>query len=255
MRTELDNETCAEIADLIEGFAIGGLDASEMLLVAERIADCPEQQEQLRQYEETVGLLGLAVPRLEPPAALWDRLNEATAPVREPARVIDIRHGVVTMPRWLATAMAAAAVLLLFATVGLGMALRDANDDDPMFDETLATYLTAGGELVTLNSSSDAPEYLGWDGRGSLLMAPGMEPMLIVDKCVPSSNGYTYVVWLQRNGQRTPMGQIEIEEDGRGMMKIEGADSMDSYDVIGISIRTDEDRTYEVITGSPKQAG
>jgi hypothetical protein len=124
-----------------------------------------------------------------------------------------------------------------------------------MFDDTLATYLTAGGELVTLNSASDAPEYLGWDGRGSLLMAPGMEPMLIVDKCVPSSNGYTYVVWLQRNGQRTPMGQIEIEEDGRGMMKIEGAEPLEMYDMVGISIHTEEDHVYDVITGSPKHQG
>jgi hypothetical protein len=82
-----------------------------------------------------------------------------------------------------------------------------------------------------------------------------MEPMLIVDKCVPSSNGYTYVVWLQRNGQRTPMGQIEIEEDGRGMMKIEGAEPLETYDMVGISIRTDEDRVYDVITGSPKHQG
>ena len=256
MRTELDSETCHEIADLLEGFAMGALDESETLRVAERIAECPEQQEQLRQYEEAVGLLGLAVPELEPPTALWDRLHGSTAalPLREPIKLVEFRRGNVTLPQWLATAVAAAAVLLFFSSVGLGMALRGADDDEPMFDETMATYLTSGGTLITL-ASQDTPEYLGWNGRGSLLVAPGMEPMVIVDKCVPSSNGYSYIVWLQKGDQRTPMGQIEIGEDGRGMMKIEGADSMDSYDVIGISIRTDEDRTYEVITGSPKQAG
>ena len=257
MRTELESDICTEIADLVEGFAIGALDESEMIRVAEHLSDCPDQQEQLRQYEESVGLLGLAVAEIEPPAALWDRLKASTtpAPLREPVDLADFRKGTVTVPRWLASAVAAAAVLLIFASIGLGMALRDADDDEPMFDDSIATYLTAGGTLITLKSHEDTPEYLGWDGRGSLLMAPGMEPMVVVDKCVPSSEGYAYVVWLQRGDQRTPMGQIEIGDDGRGMMKIEGAEAMDSYDMIGISIHTDQDRIYDVISGPPTQEG
>jgi hypothetical protein len=78
-----------------------------------------------------------------------------------------------------------------------------------------------------------------------------MAPMVVVDKCVPSSNGYAYVVWLQQGDQRTPMGNIEINKDGRGMMKLEGVASLEAYDVLGISIRTSSDNVYDVITGAP----
>ena len=81
--------------------------------------------------------------------------------------------------------------------------------------------------------------------------APDMAPMVIVDRCVPSSNGYAYVVWLQRDNQRTPMGNIKINKDGRGMMKLEGIASLEGYDLLGISIRTSADKVYDVITGTP----
>ena len=41
MRTDGTNEICAEIGDLIEGFAIGALDQAEMLHVARHIGDVP----------------------------------------------------------------------------------------------------------------------------------------------------------------------------------------------------------------------
>lgn len=247
---------CSEIADLIEGYAVGALDEDQMLLVASRISDCPNQQEQLRQYEETIGLLGLAAGPIEPPAALWNRLRGSThpQPVPEPIALPAWRREQVVLPRWLAAALAAAAVLLLVSAAGLGMALRDATRDEPMFDSTMATYLTSGGKLVPL-ASQPAPEYLGWNGRGSLLVAPGMPPMVVVDNCVPSSEGYVYVVWLQRDEQRTPMGIIEIGKDGRGVMKLEGVTSLEGYDVLGISIRTSADNVYDVITGPPTRQG
>jgi hypothetical protein len=147
--------------------------------------------------------------------------------------------------------VSAAAVLLFVTSISLGVALRRSGDgDDEMFDSTMATYLTSGGTLIPLSSLS-TPEYLGWAGRGSLLVAPDMAPMVVVDKCVPSSNGYAYVVWLQQGDQRTPMGNIEINKDGRGMMKLEGVASLEAYDVLGISIRTGSDKIYDVITGAP----
>lgn len=252
MRTEGNNKICLEIADLIEGYAIGALDEPEMLLVASTLPDCPAHLETLRQYEETVGLLGLASPSVEPPPELWDRLRDSArpVPVRTPVPIGSRTWANTTVPRWLAVTLSAAAVLLLMTSVSLGVALRQAGDDDQMFDSTMATYLTSGGTLIPLASQS-TPEYLGWAGRGSLLVAPDMPPMVIVDKCVPSSNGYSYVVWLQSDGQRTPMGTIEIGKDGRGSMHLEGIESLENYDMLGISIRTSSDKVYDVITGPP----
>ena len=47
------------------------------------------------------------------------------------------------------------------------------------------------------------------------------------------------------------MGNIEINKDGRGMMKLEGLPPLRAYDLLGISIRTSADKVYDVITGTP----
>jgi Anti-sigma-K factor rskA len=256
MKPELSNEMCLQIADLIEGYAIGALDDSEMLLVADRIGECPKQQEQLLQYEETVGLLGLVTVPIQPSATLWERLDQATTEgaLPEPIPIRSAERRRLVVPNWAATALAAAAILLLISTVSLGVALRRANNDDnsQAFESTVSTYLTSGGQVIPL-TSLNTPDSLGWAGRGSLLVAPNMPPMVVVDKCVPSSKGYAYVVWLQRGDQRTPMGNIEIGQDGRGMMTLEGVDSLAGYDVLGITIHTSNDWTYDVMTGSPTQ--
>ena len=257
MKPEEFEQYALQIADLIEGYAIGALDDSEMLLVADRIGECPEQQEQLLQYEVTVGLLGLVTVPIQPSAALWERLDEATtdAALPEPIPIRSAERRRLVVPNWAATALAAAAILLLISTVSLGVALRRANSDvnnSQAFESTVSTYLTSGGQVIPL-TSLNTPDSLGWAGRGNLLVAPNMPPMVVVDKCVPSSKGYAYVVWLQRGDQRTAMGNIEIGQDGRGMMTLEGVDSLVGYDVLGITIRTSNDWTYDVMTGSPTQ--
>jgi hypothetical protein len=258
MKFESTNNLCHEISDLIEGYAIGALDEREMLRVAESLPSCPEQQEQLREYEETVGMIGLTIAPIAPPAALWDRLNRSTVgePLPEPIPIRSRLADKLVVPRWMAAAMAAAIVLLFLSSVSLGIALRqERNGNSTAFDSTMATYLTSGGQVVPL-ASLQTPDQLGWAGRGSLLMAPNLPPVLVVDKCVPSSSHYAYFVWLQSGDHRTPMGNIEIGKDGRGMMTLDGVTSLEGYDIVGVTIRTSNDAgqewTYDVMTGSPR---
>jgi hypothetical protein len=253
MRSERTSEICPEIGNLIEGYAIGALDADEMLHVAQVIAECPDEQRRLQEYEETIGLLGLTARALEPPDSLWQRLEESTSEdaFREPISIESRRSNRITLPRWTALLVSAAAILLFVATISLGVALRQSDDDGGSFESAMATYLTSGGAVIPLASLS-TPEYLNWGGRGSLVVAPNMAPMVIVDRCVPSSRGYEYIVWLQRGDQRTPMGEIEINKDGRGMMELHGIASLETYDVLGISIHTSQDKVYDVITGAPR---
>src|SRR6185503_16484053 len=126
MKFESTNNLCHEISDLIAGYAIGALDEREMLRVAESLPSCPEQQEQLREYEETVGMIGLTIGPIAPPAALWDRLNRSTVgePLPEPIPIRSRLADKLVVPRWMAAAMAAAIVLLFLSSVSLGIALR-----------------------------------------------------------------------------------------------------------------------------------
>ncbi len=253
-------DICIEIEDLIDGFAIGALEPEEMLFVANAIDDCPELAVRLNQLDETVGLLGLSVPAIDPAPELWNRVNASTRMTTASADPIDIasrrKPGMLTVPKWAATLVSAAAVVLLISSVALGMALRGDDSSDPTdnFESAMTTYMTSGGTMLQLSSQA-APEYQTWPGKGTLLTAPDMAPVVFVDKCMPSSDDFEYVVWLQKGDVRTPMGKMEISEDGQGMLSLEGVESLAEYDAIGISIKTREDEVYDLMEGWPKQEG
>lgn len=257
MSSRSDLEICTEIDDLLEGYALGALEPDEMLRVAEAIQSCPEQARKLAEYEETVGYVGLAVEREATPPDIWQRLESSIRPANVPApfSIARLRDRSMVVPRWAMAAAAALVLILLVSTISLGVALRQSNSDDSgdnSFESTLAYYATSGAEVIHLYSK-DAPDYLGWDGKGVLIMSPGMDPLLVVDNCVPSGNGMEYVVWLAIGETRTPMGQITIDENGRGMMALTGVASLDQYDMLGVSLKTANDHVYDLIEGPPQQ--
>ncbi len=258
MRTDAEVDICHQIDDLIEGYALGSLETDELLLVGETIDRCPGAADRLREYEEAVGLLGLAVPSVKPAPGVWARLEESTRQRAAAGNVTVFPSPAargVTLPRWAAALASVAAVLLLAATISLGVALQRSDDDEPVTDDTVAEYLMAGGEMTQLNSWA-APEWMTWPGRGTLITAPDMPPIVIVDKCAPTvDTNWDYIVWLRIGDERTAMGQMEISKDGKGLMQLEGVESLDSYDAIGISIRKDDSTTYDVMEGSPSQSG
>ena len=261
MNPAVPNDICIEIEELIDGFAIGALDPDEMLRVATAIDACPDQAARLLKLDETVGLLGLAVPSVEPEPELWNRLDASTrthVTVLEPINLAARRTSkTLTVPKWAATLVSAAAILLLISSVALGMALRadeDPGDSMDNFESAMTTYMTSGGTMLQLSSQA-APEYQTWPGKGTLLTAPDMAPVVFVDKCMPSSDEFEYVVWLQKGDVRTPMGKMEISEDGQGMLALDGIKSIAEYDAIGISIKTRENDIYDLMEGWPKQEG
>ena len=259
MNVDAVEDICYQIDDLIEGYALGALEPDEWLLVSETIDRCPALAERLREYDEAVGLLGMAATPVEPDRGLWGRLDAST---RSPAPIPNVTtfpspatRGL-TVPRWAAALASIAAILLLASTISLGMALRqDTDDDNPITDETVAEYLMSGGEMMQLNSWA-APEWMTWPGRGTLITAPDMPPIVMVDRCAPTEDtDWDYIVWLEIGDERTPMGQMEIDEDGKGIMQLAGVESLDRYDAIVISIRKNDSTSYDVMEGSPDQVG
>jgi hypothetical protein len=149
-----------------------------------------------------------------------------------------------------------AALLLLASTISLGVALQRADEDnEPATDATVAEYLMSGGEMMQLTSWA-APEWMTWPGRGTLLTAPGMPPIVMVDRCAPTGDtDWDYVVWLLVGDERTAMGQMEINEHGKGILQLDGVGSLESYDAIIISIRKNDSTDYDIMEGAPSQIG
>jgi len=278
------SEVCLQVDDLLDAYALDALEPEERIFVQEHLDGCLQQRDRLAELEEVLSMVGQAVTPLPPPPALWERLLTETGPVARaavaapevvparpapevvPARPTPIRAAipasrpskVVTMNRWVAWAGGVAAALLLASTVALGAALQraDGNDGD---GETAADPLVAmvarGGQVVPLDTQPQ-PAELSEVGQGSLLVAPGMTPAVVVDHWTPSSDALKYIVWMAAasGGEATVLGEIKVDEDGNGILVLNGVTSFEGFDVFGISIQTTEGAALQdVLLGDPDE--
>lgn len=68
---------CREVEDLAPAFVLGSLEASEMEAVRAHLAACPEPHPEMAELGSAASAMVLAVPQVEPPAALGSRILEA----------------------------------------------------------------------------------------------------------------------------------------------------------------------------------
>src|SRR5215218_1409704 len=207
--------SCDDVVATLGAYALGVVDPDEAIEVEDHLAVCANCRAALAREQETVGALALAVEPVLPSAEARSRLLAAAAegPVtehREPIALDAVREASASSWRQkLLPAAAVAAVLLLIAVGGLGVRLNralDERDDAQSTSRLLSTYVSAGGRVVTM-SAQDSTIYKYYKGQGSLLIAPGMEPMVVVAGCPKSGDWLTYWVWFARDGQRTRAGK------------------------------------------------
>lgn len=244
-----NSEVCLQVDDLLDGYALDCLERDERAFVERHLASCLQQQDRLAELHEVMTAIGRTAPALSPPPAIWDRLLQETTPthLRAPAAPVaptPIRAAggrgskVVTMNRWVAWAGAAAAALLLASTVSLGVALqRDGDQTVPT--DPVVEMVARGGQVKAL-STQPRPQTLTEVGQGSIIVAPGMTPAVVVDHWTPSNETLQYIVWMAAasGGQPTVLGEITIDEDGHGVLVLKDVTTFEGFDVFGISIKT-----------------
>lgn len=270
------NEVCLEVDDLLDAYALDALEPGERAFVERHLRTCLQQQDRLVELTEVATLLGRAAPSFAAPPALWDRLAAETAPVAglaapaiasvpEPVapRPVPISSRgsraskVVTLNRWVAWGSGVAAALLLASTVALGVALQRSGDDATPKDPVVE-MVARGGQVAPL-STQPQPSEITEVGQGSILTAPGMAPAVVVDHWTPSNKMLQYIVWMAAASgeQPTVLGEITIDNDGHGVLVLNGVTSFEGYHVFGISIKTtDAAGLQNVLLGQPPaQAG
>ena len=248
-RTELD-ETDHHVIDDLDAYALGILDRDESEAVEEHLAACPACRAALDDAQAVVAGLGLAVAAVAPPPAVRERLLAALATEAgavAPPTPIGSGRG----RSWLLPALAAAAAVLLAGVAVLSVMLARTIDerDDALAEQALiASYVSDGGQLVALKAQP-ASIYKSSAGRGSLLVAPGKEPIVMVAGC-PASNGYyTYRVWFARAGDRVPAGTLTVDKDGKGWLKLTSPEPVNEYDTIGITVVKPDASREDVLVG------
>jgi len=256
-------EICLQVDDLLDAYALDALDSDERRFVEAHLVGCLQQRDRLAELEELLSMVGQAVTPLAPPPAVWERLVAETRPavsaVAQPrptalrAHVPGTPSNVVTMNRWVAWAGGIAAAILLASTVALGAALQENGDDDAAKDDPIIQMVARGGQVVPL-STQPQPEAISEVGKGSILLAPGMSPAVVVDHWTPSNDALKYIVWMAEavGGAPTVLGEIEIDEDGNGILLLNGVTSFEGYRIFGISIQTAEGAgLQDVLLGDP----
>ena len=257
-----ENTICIEVDELLEGYVLDALDVGERLFVDRYLTGCTEQMGRLVELERATDLVGLSVEQRAPRPDLWMAIERETLGVTPAAAdPIALRpapvplsprpRNVISIPRWQAWSGAVAAAILLVSTLSLAIALQQLDDDEDTLDDPVAAYVASGGRIVPLSTEPLAGG-MPYIGQGSLILAEDMPPMLVLDRCTPSSEGVQYIVWLASGETRTPLGEMEIDENGRGMMQMENMSSFEGYDTIGISIVMEDDPAlHDVMLGTP----
>ena len=247
--------SCEEVEASLGAYALGVLDADEVVAVEEHVADCPSCRQKLMDDLETVGALALMVPPVEPSPSVRDRLLSATATtpthaIPAPISIDDARETWrgKRFSRWILPAVSAAAVLLLIGVGVLGVFLQQAIDDrdeSQSVAQLLSTYVSSGGQVVTLQAQP-VSIYENYEGQGSLLTAPGKQPVVVVAEC-PKSGDMTYWVWFAREGERTPAGKITVGDDGSGWLTVKPDLPLNEFDTIGITVVLENDGREDVL--------
>jgi hypothetical protein len=253
---QTDTLHCDDAGDLLPAYALDALEPEEMQAVRVHLATCPRCRAELADYDQVVDALGAVAPVASPPSALRSRLLTSAASMSPPARPqphpvssITMKHSSSRM-RVVTFGLAAAAVVLLAATVVLATLLRDATDQRDQAvngQQAFVTYLSSGGQVESRTGLS-ASDNGTTQGRARLLTAPGKPPMVIVGDCPPTTKDRVYRVWLAQDGKRTPLGELDVTTQGNGWYTIEIPASVTTFDTVGITMVTNNTSRSDLFT-------
>jgi hypothetical protein len=246
------------VEPMLPAYALGALEPDERLHVEQHLATCAACRAEAATYGHVVDSLGAGTPLETPPPELKARILAVATGQPLPAddRVTSLGT---TEPRSKASGswrsnrpivvLSAASILLLIGVVVLGVLLArttDERDDAVSAQKQLEGYLGAGGQVVAM-TSLDAANWGSWQGAGNLLSAPGKPTMVVVNGCPPTTSNRVYRVWVARNGDRTGVGEMKVDDSGWGWLKVDAPDELSKYDQLGITVVTNDDQRDDMM--------
>ena len=215
--------TCDEIRDLAPAYVLGALERDEERAVAEHLRTCPDAHAEMAEMGEVVPYLDEAVPLVEPPPALRDRIMAAAAQElasrpssqAEPPRVIPIATARGrNMRAWALGIAAVFAIVALGAwNVVISQQLADARSYQQRLASTVALAGQPGSQVAVLTSTG-APG----SGPGGIAVLPASgNGTLLVSGLAPTSGKQVYEAWSIVEGQPpVPVAGFTVGADGVG---------------------------------------
>lgn len=222
-----------EIIDNIPAYALGILGEEEASWVEAHLADCAACTAELHTYQETVGLLGQAVPEAKAPAALKEKLISQIQPAAEkPAKTR--KKSLWRMPALAGTpgfSMLSVALMLLLVISNF------------ILVNQVRSLQSSPFEVINLDTDTIMPEANGM----IVLSADGRYGTLVVSNLDRLDTDHQYQLWLINGEVRTSGGVFSVSQGGYTAFQVYSAEPLDSYDGFGITI--------EPYGGSPGPTG
>ena len=225
------------VYDLLPGYALGCLDASEALQVTEHLESCEHCRVELERYAWVAAELPMALDMSNPPSDLKARILTRARQSSQP----DLQHGSAWRRLWDALRRSAPAWGL--ASLALVLILAVSN---LLLWQRLGLVENAGRESlrkVALAATDFTP-----GATGELVISrDGEYGVLVVDGLPGLDDSRQYQLWLIKDGARISGGVFSVNSEGYGVLYINSLSPLASYQAVGVTI--------EPAGGSPGPTG
>lgn len=228
--------SCEDVRPLLPAVAIGALDRTDAVGVAQHLLVCPACRQELDRYGDTADYVGFAVPQITPHPSLRPRILAALS-----------TNGYRRFtPRWRLAASIAAALIVMLLAANLALQLHLIDSDSQSTASPRRTASATAPQLVWFDLTASGPNAGSASG---ILCAQrdGNLAWLIVQDLPQLPPGKIYQAWLSNDGQRVSAGTFSVDDRGRGFLTIRLAHPIDSYALLGV--------TDEPDGGSPAPSG
>lgn len=253
--------TCEEFGDLAAAVALDCAEPEDVMRVEQHARDCPECAAQLNLLREVAAGLGAAVPQVEPPPTLHDRVMraveaEARSPIRRLWPRLVSRRRTRFSPAWL---VVAASLLVSIGALAWVAVLQSQVSELQRSSAAMSERADRYERVVRVLASDKLairplqPVQQNVDSRGMVYMDPSSGTgMLMCHNLPPVEQGHAYQIWFVRGNERVSAGMLWPDRFGNGYTIIQVPNDVQSFDSIGL---TDEPGSGSAWPTSPRVLG
>lgn len=232
--------TCDASQELLPAHALGALDREEQSQVEQHLVWCATCRRELLTWEDTVNLLPLLAPQVDPPDDVKPRLMAAiNADDREPslsrswtspaAPEAAQSHSVPFIPsRWAAALIMPLAICILVLGAWVNSLRHDVIDLRTGMPADVTSAMTQNGvQLYAFSSETNgATGQMGADPNGNT-------GVMVVWNLNPEER---HQVWcVNRQGVRSMIAELEVGDSGQAMQVIVFPASVEDYQQIYVA--------------------
>jgi anti-sigma-K factor RskA len=184
------------IHNLTAAYALDALDSEEAREYEAHLSHCDQCRSELASLSETATALAYAAEAPAPPPGLRSRILQQARSER--SNVVPLR------PRW-SIPVAAVAAVAACAAIGLGIWAALLSSKLDRRNDALAAQ-----QRVAAILAEPASRHIGFEnGRGTLVVTPMGEGVLVLRRLQPAPAGKTYEAWVAGGGSPEPAGTFD----------------------------------------------